>query len=49
VSWVFYSILSTTIVHRVARAAMAPRAASHGARMVPTTPMVAGISKRVFP
>ena len=46
---VFYSLLSILILQFVARAAMAPNAASHGAKSAPTTPTVAGISRRVLP
>jgi len=44
-----YSFLSTTMVHLVARVAMVPRAASQGAIITPTTPMVAGISRTTLP
>ena len=37
------------MVHLVAKAAIVPNAASHGATMAPTTPTVAGISRRGLP
>jgi hypothetical protein len=44
-----YSRLSTTILQFAAKAAIAPRAASQGARTTPITPMVAGISSSTLP
>ena len=44
-----YSFLITEMVHLVAIAAIAPKAASQGANNVPTIPAQAGISKRVLP
>lgn len=38
----------TTIVQLVTMAAMTPRAANHGAMIKPTTPMVTGMSMRIF-
>jgi len=46
---VSYSLLSTTMLHLVAKAAITPKAASQGAMSTPTTPMVAGISSKTFP
>ena len=43
------SCLITVMVHLVAKAAIAPKAASQGANNVPTIPAQAGISKRVLP
>ena len=48
-SSVNYSLLSTTMLHLVAKAAITPKAASQGAMSTPTTPMVAGISSKIFP
>ena len=45
----FYSFLMTLMVHFVARAAIAPSPASQGAAIVPATPTLAGMSKRIFP
>lgn len=45
----FYSVRSTASVQFVARAAMVPNAASHGAINVPTMPTVAGISRSCRP
>ena len=41
--------LMTVIVHFVAKAAIAPKAASQGANIVPTIPAQTGISKRDLP
>jgi len=38
----------TVMVHFVAKAAIAPKAASQGANIVPTMPAQTGISKRVL-
>lgn len=46
---IFHSFLSTTILQLVARAAIAPKAASQGAKTTPTIPTVAGISSSTFP
>ncbi len=48
-SALYSSFLSTTILQFVAKAAITPRAASHGAITAPITPTVAGISSRIFP
>ena len=47
--FLFYVLLSTTMVQRVARAAIVPNAASHGARRTPMRPIVTGISMRFRP
>ena len=47
--WFYSSVFSTTIVHSVTSAAMAPMAARVGNSTAPTTPSVSGISIRVFP
>src|SRR5665647_2754597 len=41
--------LMTVMVHFVAKAAIAPKAASQGANIVPTIPAQTGISKRALP
>ena len=47
--WVSSFVRSTSIVHSVTRAAIAPTAASGGARAAPTTPTVSGNSAIVRP
>lgn len=44
-----YSFFTTVIVQFVAKAAMVPKAANHGAKIAPITPTVAGIPKRRLP